>query len=124
MSEGATPDGLLSRLSELSGIGYSGDGLVRAAVDGSGVPESVTIDPEALRNGARALGEAVVTAMKAALEDVRVQAASAIDANVEAAGYGSVPRTLDDIARDVTRRADELAADFDMVQRRLMERLP
>lgn len=98
--------------------------MVRATVDGSGVPESLTIDPEALRHGSRALGDAVVTAIKAALDDVRCQTASVIDARVEATYHGSAPRTLDDIARDVTRRADELAADFDVVQRRLMDRLP
>lgn len=124
MSDGATPDGLLSRLDRLSGIGYSDDGMVKAIIDGSGVPESVTIDPGALRNGACTLGDAVVTAIKAALDDVRDQTASLIDANVDVTNYGSAPRTLDDIAREVTRRADELAADFDAVQRRLMDRLP
>ena len=75
-------------------VGVCAGGEVEATMVGQHL-ERVTIDPRALRLGTEALGEYIVDAVNAALDDMRSQAAASSDAlTVDPA---ELARSLDDL---------------------------
>jgi YbaB/EbfC DNA-binding family protein len=79
----------------LRGEGSGADGLVRAVVTQGGRLESVAIDPRLLRQGVEALGEQLVAAVNAALDDLAAQAPPA-DPSADLAGLSSRLESLQD----------------------------
>ncbi|TNY36681.1 YbaB/EbfC family nucleoid-associated protein [Thermomonospora catenispora] len=65
---------------EVKGVGEAADGRVTATVNGSGLLESVELNPRVLRLPAEEIGEHIVTAVNAALQDFRTKASRATDA--------------------------------------------
>jgi DNA-binding protein YbaB len=124
MAMNGVPDRLSERLNQLSGIGSSGDRLVRVVVDGCGVPQSITIDPAATRLEIQALGDAFIAATKAALDDLQGQAAALIQGELADDALGPTPILPSEAVRQVNRRAEQAMNDFDAVRRQMLDRLP
>lgn len=61
---------------ELRGVGEASGGQVQVTVTAGGKLAAVKIDPRAMRLGSEALGEQIVAAGNAALDDLRAHAAS------------------------------------------------
>jgi DNA-binding protein YbaB len=59
---------------EIRGAGVAADGQVRVTARTGGRLESVQLDPRALRLGSQALGEQILLAVNAALDDLQAQA--------------------------------------------------
>ncbi|GLZ14652.1 hypothetical protein Acsp04_48870 [Actinomadura sp. NBRC 104425] len=68
----------------LEGVGEAADGAVKVVAEAAGRIKSVALDDKAMRLSAQKLGEQLVTAVNAALEDLRVKAATAAAARREA----------------------------------------
>ncbi|GAA4130058.1 YbaB/EbfC family nucleoid-associated protein [Actinomadura keratinilytica] len=68
----------------LQGVGEAAGGAVRVVAEAAGRVKSVHLDEKAMRLSPRELGEQLVTAVNAALEDLRVKAATAAAARREA----------------------------------------
>ncbi|MFB9832541.1 YbaB/EbfC family nucleoid-associated protein [Actinoallomurus acaciae] len=83
------------------GVGESARGLVSAEVGADGLLADLRLNPRALRLGSAALAEDIVSAVRAAQEDLRGQ----ID---ESAGTQALPEGLDPSV--LVRRLDELEA--------------
>ncbi|MEU7799687.1 YbaB/EbfC family nucleoid-associated protein [Micromonospora arborensis] len=68
----------------LRAVGAAGDGLVVATVVQSGRLESLAIDPRLLRHGTETVSEHIMTAVNAALDDLKAQINIAAPADVNA----------------------------------------
>ncbi|MFG2006600.1 YbaB/EbfC family nucleoid-associated protein [Spirillospora sp. NPDC048911] len=62
---------------QVEGVGLAADGRVKATVSLGGRLKSVEMDPRAMRLASAALGEEIVVAVNAALDDLRTKAAAA-----------------------------------------------
>lgn len=67
-----------ARMSELRGKGRAADGRITVEVDRFGALTSLRIDPRAMRLGAEALAEAILSAVEQAVRDARAQADEAM----------------------------------------------
>lgn len=85
----------------LRGEGMSASGQIRATVVTGGRLESVRVDPRAMRLGSEALGEEVVAAVNAALDDLRVKAQEAAPAMPDRAALG---QQLEELRTESVRR--------------------
>ncbi|ACY96379.1 conserved hypothetical protein [Thermomonospora curvata DSM 43183] len=65
---------------EVKGVGEAADGRVTVTVNSSGLLESVELNPRLLRLPAEEIGEHIVTAVNAALQDFRTKANQAVGA--------------------------------------------
>ncbi len=72
-ADGAPADGAAAGL---LGTGVAADGQVRATARASGRLASIALEPRALRLGTQALGEQILLAVNAALDDLQAQAAA------------------------------------------------
>ncbi|MFI0450848.1 YbaB/EbfC family nucleoid-associated protein [Actinomadura sp. 6N118] len=73
----------------IEGVGLAADGRVRATVVAGGRLKSVDMDPRAMRLASAELGEQIVVAVNAALDDLRTKAAAApTDEVVDTAALG------------------------------------
>ncbi|KAB2348067.1 YbaB/EbfC family nucleoid-associated protein [Actinomadura rudentiformis] len=89
----ATPrtadSGTPGRGESMEGVGLAADGRVRATVMAGGRLKSVEMDPRAMRLASAELGEQIVVAVNAALDDLRTKAAAApADELVDTAALG------------------------------------
>ncbi|MFB9832521.1 YbaB/EbfC family nucleoid-associated protein [Actinoallomurus acaciae] len=67
-----------ARMSELRGKGRAADGRITVEVDRFGALTSLRIDPRAMRLGAEALAEAILSAVEQGVRDARAQADEAM----------------------------------------------
>lgn len=100
-----TPDGAApapgTEVEPVRGVGSAAGGQVEVVVAGQRV-ESVTLDPRALRMGADLLGEQLVQAVNAALDDLREQAAAKAQPG-STADPAQLGRTLDELQNESVR---------------------
>jgi DNA-binding protein YbaB len=72
--EGAPVDGAPDEAAPVRGVGADANGLVSVEAGAGDRVEAVALDPRVMRAGSAELGERVVTAINAALEDLRAKA--------------------------------------------------
>ncbi|WP_170292274.1 YbaB/EbfC family nucleoid-associated protein [Actinoplanes teichomyceticus] len=113
-------------MNSLSGVGLSDDRLVRVGVDGSGTPQTVVIEPEAMQLSCQQLSASVLTAVTAALDDVRGQVAALMESElmVQPDDFGSASASPEAAVWRLSRQAEQTMGDFDAVRRHLFDRLP
>ncbi|MGN9776405.1 YbaB/EbfC family nucleoid-associated protein [Micromonospora sp. H33] len=100
------------------GVGSAAGGQVEVVMIGQRV-ESVTLDPRALRMGADLLGEQLVQAMNAALDDLRHQAAT--DAQAPAVDPEQLGRTLDELQNESVRSMSAMTEALADAVRRIQQ---
>ncbi|MEU5876590.1 YbaB/EbfC family nucleoid-associated protein [Spirillospora sp. NPDC047279] len=86
------------------GVGEAADGRVLATVEAGGRLKSVEMDPRAMRLASAELGEQIVVAVNAALDDLRAKAAAA--AADQAVDTDTLGKQVEDIQNQSLRQME------------------
>lgn len=117
-------DSVLAALDRIIGHGRSEDGLVRAAIDGGGIPGKLTIDAETMRQAPAVLSASILEALRRAHEDLGVQVGQELARVADAGGSAGTPSAAGDAARaadELDRMAQDMSGEFEMMRRRLFD---
>jgi DNA-binding protein YbaB len=109
---------------EISGVGEAANGLVTVRVKPGGKPSELTIDPRAMRLGSEVLGEEIVKAISAAIDDAAATLTDMVGAGMEVDplqlakrhdSTGIVSRAMEDFQRN----SKDLQSTLDHLSRHL-----
>ncbi|GGP91597.1 YbaB/EbfC family nucleoid-associated protein [Streptosporangium pseudovulgare] len=104
----------------LRGGGQAADGQVSVLVGPDGRLREVNLNPRVMRMASEDLAREILTAVNAALDDLRMNVPGLDPATVP--DPGALARSLEGVHDDVMRRMDEFAAGIESTVRRLEER--
>ncbi|MGI5213801.1 YbaB/EbfC family nucleoid-associated protein [Plantactinospora sp. CA-290183] len=117
-------DSVLAALDRATGHGRSEDGLVRAVIDGGGIPSELAIDDDAMRQAPAALSASILEALRHAHEDLRLQVGQELARASDAGDPAGTPFTAVDatrVADDLDRMAQDMSGEFELMRRRLFD---
>ncbi|MFG1755273.1 YbaB/EbfC family nucleoid-associated protein [Streptosporangium sandarakinum] len=104
----------------LRGCGQAADGQVRVLVGPDGRLREVNLNPRVMRMASEDLAREILTAVNAAVDDLRTDVHGLDPATVPVPT--ALARSLEGVHDDVMRRMDEFAAGIESTVRRLEER--
>ncbi|MER7213581.1 YbaB/EbfC family nucleoid-associated protein [Streptosporangium sp. NPDC000239] len=104
----------------LQGSGRAADGQVGVLVGPDGRLAALNLNPRVMRMASEDLAREILTAVNAALDDLRANIPGLDPAAIP--DPGRLAESLEDVHADVTRRLDEFASGIESTVRRLEER--
>jgi DNA-binding protein YbaB len=103
----------------LQGSGQAANGQVSAVADPDGRLRELIINPRVMRMASEDLAREILTAVNAALDDLRATIPGLETATMDPKALAG---SLDGMQDDVMRRLDEFASEIELTVRRLEER--
>ncbi|MEU1878595.1 YbaB/EbfC family nucleoid-associated protein [Streptosporangium sp. NPDC020072] len=104
----------------LQGSGRAADGQVSVLVGPDGRLAALNLNPRVMRMASEDLAREILTAVNAALDDLRANIPGLDPAAIP--DPGRLAESLEGVHADVTRRLDEFASGIESTVRRLEER--
>ncbi|MFF4419006.1 YbaB/EbfC family nucleoid-associated protein [Streptosporangium sp. NPDC001559] len=104
----------------LQGSGQAADGQVSVLVGPDGRLAALNLNPRVMRMASEDLAREILTAVNAALDDLRASIPGLDPAAIP--DPGRLAESLEGVHADVTRRLDEFASGIEFTVRRLEER--
>ncbi|MGH3486924.1 MAG: YbaB/EbfC family nucleoid-associated protein [Actinopolymorphaceae bacterium] len=103
--------GMRNEMADLRGEGEAADGKVRASVLPGGAPQTLELDPRAMKMASEDLAEAILEAIRVATDDAATKAAGLLDSVFPGAGRGLATMATDQTAMEHEQEESEATVE-------------